>query len=105
MGCRMGGLHQEFAQPGTAFGGSSREPFASALMVARAHASPRGEVARCGKARHVDANLGKNTFRRPPTDPSNATKQDNGLCPGQRRGVWYVTLVCAPGRRGFSRLF
>src|SRR6202030_1442053 len=57
MSRRVGCFHQEFTQPGTAFACLAAEPFARAFMVAGTHASPRGQVTSCGKARQVASDL------------------------------------------------
>ncbi len=69
------------------------------------HARPGGQMTGAREAGHVDANFGQHAFCRAPTDPRNATEQDDGLGPGQRRDVLRLRRICALGSRWLSHLF
>src|SRR5678815_1072516 len=62
-GAGPGGGDEGGFQPGAALSHASRAPLARALIVTRAQAGPRDEMAGGGKARHVDADLRHDDLR------------------------------------------
>src|SRR5687768_217727 len=65
--CTTGGmrrLHEGCPQPGIALGGLPASALAPALVVARTHPRPRGQVPIRGEAAHVRADLGQYRLRR-----------------------------------------
>src|SRR5918995_2207564 len=60
-------LHESCPQPGIALGGFTASAFAPALVVARTHPCPGGQVLIRGEAAHLGTNLGQYRFRRAPS--------------------------------------
>src|SRR5260370_7036823 len=99
MGCGMRSFHEEEGEPGTALARLPTQALACAFAVARAHPRPGGQMTCGGKARHIQADLGENAFRRTSTDAWNGAKQRHSECPGKRR-----SLACLPGLLCWSLL-
>src|SRR6202142_1349113 len=59
---RLSGLHQRRSQPHVTFTGSAAFTFTCTFMIARAHCSPRCQVAGSRKTLHVNPNLGDDHF-------------------------------------------
>src|SRR6478672_5668177 len=62
-------FHQGRTKPWAAFARLPAQPFASALLVAGAHAGPGREVPRIRKTAHVHSDLGQDHFGKAPLDP------------------------------------
>jgi len=63
----------------------ARSPLARALVVARTHSGPRGQVSGIWKTRHVSADLGQDRLRASPVDARNRIQEFDRLGERERR--------------------
>jgi hypothetical protein len=72
-------LDEGCPQPGIALGGLPALALAPALVGARTHPRPRGQVPIRGEAAHVRADLGQYCLRRTPSHPRDCLQSLNGF--------------------------
>jgi transposase len=82
---RPGGLHQRGLEPLAAAAQPGAAALAGALVVARTQAGPGQQVARRGKAAHVDADLGDQRVGGDGTDARNLRQSLGGFMKGLER--------------------
>src|SRR5919202_1078860 len=83
---RVGSLDEEGAEPGTALARLAAVALARALVVARTHAGPGGEMLGAGEAGRVRADLGHQRLSHLPADPGDRIQAGEGILDGAQAG-------------------